>query len=237
MPIQFDYKITPINSGADIERFMSRIRPLPQQCPVCTSYISPHYLLLHEKFMPEDGEEQEEILMEVLCGCPRVECNSLFFAVYRQVNPNPRKWVFEYCYPSSKDPVLFEEEINKLSPKFVEVFNQARHAEKEGLNHICGVGYRKALEFLIKDFVILMNPDDEIKIKKMLLKQCVTTYIDSQDIVDLATKAIYVGNDETHYERRHKDRDIQDLKELIDLTVFYIALKLKAKRYKEGWKL
>jgi len=37
---------------------------------------------------------------------------------------------------------------------------------QQDLKEICGVGYRKALEFLIKDYVILNHDDEKEKIEK-----------------------------------------------------------------------
>jgi hypothetical protein len=38
----------------------------------------------------------------------------------------------------------------------------------------------------------------------------------------MAQRAVWLGNDETHYERRWEDKDIDDLKRLITLTVNWI---------------
>ncbi|MGF6947535.1 hypothetical protein QF028_000028 [Neobacillus sp. B4I6] len=101
---------------------------------------------------------------ELLCKCPRNSCESLFFAVYEFDNhPHNFKdndgniqmvYVYKYSYPKGKTKIKFQEEIQDISQQFVDVYNQASIAEQEGLHLICGVGYRKALEHLIKDFII-----------------------------------------------------------------------------------
>ncbi len=53
------------------------------------------------------------------------------------------------------------------------------------------------------------------------------------EIKGMAERAIWLGNDETHYVRRWADKDIKDLKNLIDLTVYFISMKIKAKKYKK----
>lgn len=53
------------------------------------------------------------------------------------------------------------------------------------------------------------------------------------DIKEMAKRAVWLGNDETHYVRKWEDKDIQDLKNLIDLTVYFISMTLKAKKYRE----
>ena len=98
---------------------------------------------------------------------------------------------------------------------------------------ICGVGYRKALEFLIKDYLIKKIPRDEEIIKKKLLKDCIKDHIDSTKIKTIAEKAAWLGNDETHYVRKWEDKDLTDLKNLINITVHYILMELQADKYIE----
>ncbi|CDQ38913.1 DUF4145 domain-containing protein [Virgibacillus salexigens] len=193
---------------------------LPDKCPVCSYSLSPEYLLIYHK---------NHFTTELLCGCPREVCRSLFFAVYEGTN-NP---IFSRFYPYSKVEKDFPEEVIELSPDFVEIYSQAYHSEQEGLDMICGVGYRKALEHLIKDFTIQQYPDDADKIEKMPLQQCIQKYIEQSDIKDMAERAVWLGNDETHYVRKWGDKDIKDLKNLIDLTVYYLSMTLKARQYRE----
>lgn len=74
-------------------------------------------------------------------------------------------------YPSSTFKNVFPDEITKLSPAFVQIYHQAEQAENSGLSDICGLGYRKALEFLIKDFAIHEHPEAEATIKIASLAQ------------------------------------------------------------------
>lgn len=102
-----------------------------------------------------------------------------------------------------------------------------------GLQHrrqICGMGYRKALEFLIKDYLISLKPDDADKIKKTALGKCIDD-INNPNIKELARRATWLGNRETHYIRKWDGKDIHDLKNLIDLTCSYIVAECKAKKY------
>ena len=60
------------------------------------------------------------------------------------------------------------------------------------------------------------------KIYKTALGSCINK-IDNSSIKELARCATWLGNDETHYIRKWEDRDIHDLKNLIDLTCQYIT--------------
>ena len=79
-------------------------------------------------------------------------------------------------------------------PDFVEIYHQSEAAENAGLSRICGFGYRKALEFLIKDYAIYKNPGQEDVIKGEALAVCIKKYIKSEYLRDLATaSALYMS--------------------------------------------
>jgi hypothetical protein len=41
-----------------------------------------------------------------------------------------------------------------------------------------------------------------------------------------ASRATWLGNDETHYVRKWEDKDLNDLKKLIDLTVHWVSAEI-----------
>ena len=71
----------------------------------------------------------------------------------------------------------FPKLIQKLSPDFCEIYNQAYIAQQQGSTKISGIGYRKALEFLVKDYVIFLNPNESVNIKSFNLSSCISKYI------------------------------------------------------------
>ncbi|CAD6494485.1 MAG: hypothetical protein LAKADJCE_00787 [Candidatus Argoarchaeum ethanivorans] len=125
----------------------------------------------------------------------------------------------------------FSKEIIDLSSTFVKIYGEAEFAEQENLMEICGVGYRKALEFLIKDYLISIKPDEEENIKNRFLGRCIKEDIEYTKIKQIAEKATWLGNDETHYIKKWEDKDLGDLKKLINITVHYILMELQAKTY------
>jgi hypothetical protein len=108
---------------------------------------------------------------------------------------------------------------------------QASAAESYGLKQIAGVGYRKALEFLIKDYCTYTRPADEAEIRKVFLGECINRFVDDPKVKDCARRAVWLGNDETHYERKWADKDVGDLKTLINLTVLWIHSCELTKQY------
>jgi hypothetical protein len=146
---------------------------------------------------------------------------------------NEPNYFFDHFTPYSKTEKSFPEEVMRLSPEFIKIYNQAYYAEQENLDLICGGAYRKSLEYLIKDFILLLYPEDDSKIKTMPLQQCIQKYIAEPTIKHMAERATWLGNDETHYVRKWENKDLQDLKNLIDLTVYFISMSRKASKYME----
>ncbi len=196
-----------------------------KKCPICNSSIAP---VEKSKFFNSDSK-----MYFFMFECPA--CNKGFITHYNYTNERKIKNDISYnmlklvnSYPKVLELHQFDENIKKLSSNFCEIFNQAYVAKQMNLNEIAGIGYRKALEFLIKDYCIDKNKEQEEKIKKEPLSQVITNYILSDKIRNLAKASIWIGNDETHYVRKYEDKDIKDLKRFISATVAYITYELIA---------
>ena len=136
--------------------------------------------------------------------------------------------LINYTY-SPDIKVELPENIEKVSKNFVEIYSQATVAENTKLDQIAGVGYRKSLEFLIKDYAIKYHPEEADDIKTMFLFPCIKKYLSEfKRLQALATAATWIGNDETHYERRHTEHDVQSMKKFIKSAAQYIAAEYDA---------
>lgn len=124
--------------------------------------------------------------------------------------------------PKSSVADKFPSGIEAISSTFIDIYYQALEAEKLKLNHLSGIGYRKAVEFLIKDYCCYKDFDSIDIIKSKPLGQCIRDYIENEKIKTLALAATWIGNDETHYVRKHEDYDIEHLKVFIKSMVAYI---------------
>ncbi len=166
--------------------------------------------------------------------CPRGACLHLFIARYEgRYEPRGGKWNYQLrsLLPFTPVPPSHPADVNTLSPQFVEIFRQAGVAEGFGLSEIAGVGYRKSLEFLVKDYCIDVEPANKEKIKAKQLGQVISDHIPDDNIKGCARRATWLGNDETHYVRRWTDKDITDLKALISLTESWINTHLLTSKY------
>ncbi|MDM5040954.1 hypothetical protein [Bacillus sp. OR-18] len=193
------------------------LNPLPEKCPNCDHSVSPEYIFEYSKDLYN---------LSLVCGCPRKDCASLFVAEYKSTVMRNNYYELVALYPQKYKTHVYSDDIINLSNKFVEIYNQAFIAEQSGLNEICGVGYRKSLEFLVKDYAIKLNPNEVAEVKRKFLKPCIVDYIPNENVKFLAERATWLGNDETHYERKWHEKDVQDLKILIELTVKYIEMEL-----------
>ena len=165
--------------------------------------------------------------------CPRRRCASLYIARYQQAHgPGATNDFLLYnVAPTAFAAEPPPEEINAVSPAFTEISEQAQAAEHYGLAEIAGVGYRKALEFLIKDYCCSIAPDDVDEIQQEPLGRCIESRVGDANVKECARRAAWLGNDETHYVRRWEDKDIADLKRLIQLTVGWIRNVLLTEAY------
>jgi len=187
-----------------------RIDKFPKICSICHHAIAPkHYLsvlVVSNK------------LADLVFQC--TNCNSVIIGKYTYVGSD--SYYLKTVLPIVPEKVSFEEEIERISPIFVEIYNQAIQAESKSLDQLTGIGLRKSLEFLIKDFLTSQTPENEETIKSSTLSQCINNFIQDNNLKEVAKLATWLGNDETHYVRKWEDKDIKDLKRLIKLTVNWI---------------
>lgn len=197
--------------------YNERLIELPDTCPHCGEKGNP---TIYNSYYKDDSGK----FFGVLLNCPHNECGKFFALEYNDEGhySDTRKYE-NYSY---RPPIKIDlpENIEKVSSTFVEIYSQATKAESEKLNQIAGVGYRKSLEFLIKDYAIRNSPDKEDTIKTKMLGAVISEYLtDFPKLQNLAKAATWIGNDETHYVRRHDDKDIRDMKQFIKSASQFIA--------------
>lgn len=198
------------------------------KCPICKHAIKPVQINCYVYCPDSSLPNSYTLVFTYLCKA----CNDVFVAKYEKVNYNAMSRMFNGGSLVSLAPNKFKSEnftdlIANTSPKFVKIYNQALSAETSELDEIAGIGYRKALEFLIKDFLIFRNPDQKESIEKTQLGACVNNFIDNPQLKIAASRAVWLGNDQTHYIQKFDDKDIEDLKRLIRLTVHWISMILE----------
>ena len=195
------------------------------KCPFCGVINIPEYLFL------KNVERSD--FFNVFTQCTNPTCRNMFITQFSTVGV--RKPVFTKILPTAlPEKRTFSNIISEFSPNFCDIYNQAYIAEQTNLMQICGTGYRKSLEFLIKDYLISTLPEDQHEaIKNKFLNNCIRDNISNINIKTVASRAVWLGNDETHYTRKWEDKDINDLKSIIELTLHWIESEIRTQKLLE----
>ena len=164
-------------------------------------------------------------------------CTRLFIARYEAATADSHSpFFFVKTIPTAEHTQLFDDFVKEVSPRFCDIWNEAHQAEQAGLTQICGMGFRKAIEFLIKDYLIRQKPSEGKNIRTTFLGTCISQHIDDPRIKSCAQRAVWLGNDETHYLRKWEEKDVDDLRILIDLTVHWMLMRHLTDRYEDEMK-
>lgn len=202
---------------------------VPEICPICNKNMLP-------RCFPNVSVSDVEIdstgnipVYEAALIARCTSCNHLYTIFFKLFSNNEFDPIpFGDLYFQTKIPkidVPISKNIKNISPSFVKIYTQALQAEKLQLNELVGMGLRKALEFLIKDYAIFNYPKKELEIKKLPLSQVIEKYVDFNDLKILAKGAAWIGNDETHYVKKWPHKDLNDLKKYIEASMSFIELK------------
>ncbi|WP_028522190.1 DUF4145 domain-containing protein [Runella limosa] len=197
---------------------------LPSKCPYCHKSIRPQVFYGYRL--------NDKKKLQVFMACPDNNCFSTFIGYYIHTSLDH----YDFTGQVSQGTLIgrrFTETIETLSISFTKIYNQSFSAEQQGLFEICGVGYRKALEFLIKDYAIRLFPLEQERIEKKMLAQCIGDYVSDDKIKSVAKRAVWLGNDETHYVRKWEGKTLGDLKKLIDLTLHWIEAEILTESFED----
>jgi hypothetical protein len=182
----------------------------PSQCPHCHNGIEPRHI----------HQSVEKAISYSIWLCTFRDCGKQFIAVHQVEGKGQPKFI-GYLDGSPIGP-YWPETIKNLKSKFIDTYNQALKAEYSGLDEIAGMGFRKAIEYLVKDYLIQRDHELAGKIEDKILASVIGDNFNSPqeaDLKDLLQRATWLGNDLTHYLKYHDNFDINDLKELIQLVM------------------
>ena len=201
---------------------------IPTYCPHCGVSMIPDITQVSNPTSNKDGIP----VVSMLVQC--IECKE-FYALTFELTETPDE-TFDKCYKSTYIPYSYSpkveydlpKEIENISPKSKEIYQQSQLAEAYNLDSIAGLGYRKFIEFLIKDYLIETNKESKDKFANKNLSQAINE-IDSPRIKNLAKSATWIGNDEAHYTKKHSDKDVQDMKLFIRSLAYYLSFEYSSK--------
>lgn len=189
----------------------------PSKCPICHHYGDIAFV---HSFQTKEG-------VQIIYQCPYQECRSYFIGYY---GSPPDKTLIKLL-PTKPDISQFPDAISEVSPMFISIYTEAETARQLGLDQIAGAGLRKAFEFLIKDYAKVLSPDKSTEIVAKYSGNVVKEFIDDKRIQVVAARTLWLGNDETHYLRKWEKHDLNDLLNLIKVTVNWIDTERTSQKY------
>lgn len=220
-----------------------------KNCPVCNATFGKLIVpIVSVSNLPDDSEDDilnDVLSCEVISVYHCIECNSLFAVKYDIVSKDKSLLDVELMsegevmcvvvdmLPKSQQVTLFSSFITSVFVEFVNLYHQAERAECFGLVDICGMGYRRALEFLVHTYVRMNNDKLPDNFNTMSLSQKIHQFIPNDDIKILAERAAWLGNDNVHIEQKHSNYSVEDMKQFISAIVSYIDFKQSVKKASE----
>lgn len=208
----------------------------PNFCPYCHRVIEPDRL--------QAVQDHVNARYVTIWRCVSKECKKVFVATQkyehdkglflfdRFLDGSPKGPSFPKPILELKDAITLEEN-EPSQTKFMKTYLQSLVAESQGLDEIAGMGYRKAIEYLIKDWAIYKFPNNKEKILKSWLADIIKTYFDG-DLKEILDRATWLGNDQVHYNKLFEDYNLEHLKELIDLIMVELDREAKKRHYIEN---
>lgn len=195
---------------------------VPDACPICHRHSE-------IKTITADSIDEGKGV-QVIFRCAYTGCKQYFFCYY---GPKTNGTLLS-VRPVKPNAVMLPDAVTKLSPSFVEIFAEAEEAAQIGLKQIAGPGYRKAFEFLIKDYAKSLAPERGAEIQTKFAGAVVNEFVSDPRIQAVAKRSLWLGNDETHYMRKWTDHDLSDLIALIRLTANWIEIDHLSKAYMQS---
>lgn len=202
----------------------------PDMCPICNHWIVPIYV----SSIYETNNGITYLQLNFLCS--RRDCYNMFISYYKKydwwnasfIESKPKNFSWKNFW---WDILMLKD---KIPTKFFEIYNEAEQAEQLWLFTICWWWYRKALEFLIKDYAIHLNESERDKIEwpKYTLSQCIKDYMPSKTTKTFSTLSTRLWNDEVHYTKQH-DKDIRYMKTTISALLSTIHNEILEKEAEE----
>lgn len=191
---------------------------LVNQCLHCHTFITPYTSSTH---IEADTVYQT---FAVAFQCPH--CGKYLITAYKyNLGDDPIKTeIIPYIITPNID-LDIPKEITETFPEFTEIYRQSLLGEHYNLNEIIGMGLRKSVEFLIKDFLIRVLKEEKNTIEKLSLDKAINMIKDPK-IHTLAKAAKIIGNDETHYVCKYPDKNFSDIKYFLRYLLNYIATEI-----------
>lgn len=189
----------------------------PMLCPICSAFVDGSRL--DSKLFSGIGDSNMGF---VKYRCPH--CSKAYIVAY-EYDTEAKTTTFRGFFPTATE-VLESKLLIDLSPGFENYFNQAMRAEKAGDLELAAIGFRTALECLVKDYAITELQKDRNEVIQKKLFGAISEYLGERDLIAAADVVRILGNDYTHYERKYPQHDYELLKSYLQIFMKLVETKL-----------
>lgn len=209
---------------------------VPNECPICHISIYPHLLTAFS--IPSNTPPD---YASFFFSCPN--CNKVYgtsaeiyfqnFSTHSFIcDLSTKEASFSPCIPKIPPlPLNLQQEAFK---KFQAVYKDTYSADSYGLFEVAGMGYRKCIEFLIKDFLLLTHPEkrETVENPKIMLGNLIKDHMKEDDLSSLQLKLSNynkLATDEVHY-IKHSGFGIDTIREFFNYLVKLIDDNLEGRK-------
>lgn len=189
----------------------------PMICPFCNAYEDG--TISQRSLFPRETNKYYGIISYVC-----THCRKIYLVVY-DIDVYQKKALPVEIYPTVSLSYS-NDEISKLSPRFIDMYNQALKAESEGNIELSAMGFRASLEILVKDFAVVELHKERSTVVKKSLYDAIGEYLGNQELVSSGDVIRILGNDYAHYERKYPEQDFKMLKSYMEIFIHLVETKL-----------
>jgi hypothetical protein len=183
----------------EIDNYKYELLHIPRKCPICHYEAEPNL---------KSGTVINYHKIDVAFHC--TNCHHMFIGKY--MKDNNEKYKLVDTWPKTLQSVNFE--IKDISPTFVRLYEESICAYDSDLKQLSGIGFKKALETLLKDYLIRNDSDNRETIKDYSLLECLKVFNLNNEIDMAAIEKC--SQKQSNYEVNFEDKDILRIKTLIN---------------------
>lgn len=191
----------------------------PATCPYCNMGTDATY---EQKYI---ASFNGNTLLIATCKC--TACGKMFLFVCEKDDKQIAKNVC--IYPEVSVKPFVNKHLAAISERFIDIYNQALEAEFAGHFDLAAIGFRTALEILIKDYAINILKEPEASVTSKKLCPAIGEYLHQEEMVKTADVVRILGNDYTHYKRKYPEHDFALLKKYMEIFLSQIEIQYMIK--------
>lgn len=198
---------------------------LEQVCPICHKSGRPEYA---NGCLVRSFNKDEKPLLFTIWYC--TNCKKYYVSLHHMKSSLKEvEKDAQFPYPREIEENSIPQDVKDKYPDFTKIFSEASECERLGLLSIAGTGYRKALEFLVKDYLQQEQGLAKEDVGECRLEKCCQK-IEFEPIQKLSNAATWLGNDETHYIVKHPEYDIVQMKGFLNALISSIHNKYELEK-------